>query len=267
MTWSIHHVSLTAQVLDAAAHFFGALIGLGATQAPDARTRFIGEAGRGLRLHRPDAALARSGAALFGPIGARYVALEVASLDDVIARLDQAGRAYAPTLPGEFTQPAIYTLDPSLNLLLLLQAGAAAPSAPPPWHIHHVNLQAEKVREAVAFYTGVIGLKEGRWRSAAKRGDFSIDPAELAVLTNADDNSGLHIIRPDAGFAFRNRFAHNPSIGGHPAFCVPDVQAVKARLEAAGVLVSDAGVYAMAGMHQIYVLDPSANMIEVNQNV
>jgi catechol 2,3-dioxygenase-like lactoylglutathione lyase family enzyme len=267
MTWSIHHVSLIAHDLDQVAHFFGALIGLGVVRAPDARTRFIGQDGRGLRLHRPEAALTRSGAALLGPIGARYVALEVASLDAVIARLDEAGLAYGPALPGEFTQPAIYTLDPALNLLLLLQTGAAAPSAPPPWHIHHVNLQAEKVREVVAFYTGVIGLKEGRWRSAAKRGDFSIDPAELAVLTNADDNSGLHIIRPDAGFAYRNRFAHNPSIGGHPAFCVPDVQAVKARLEAAGVLVSDAGVYAMAGMHQIYVLDPSANMIEVNQHV
>ncbi|MFM7414214.1 MAG: VOC family protein, partial [Alphaproteobacteria bacterium] len=165
----------------------------------------------------------------------------------------------------EFQQSAIYTLDPALNLLLLLQAGAASDA--PPWQIHHVNLQAENVREAVAFYTGIIVLKEGRWRSAAKRGDFSIDPAELAVLTNADDNTGLHIIRPDAGFAYRNRFAHNPSIGGHPAFCVPDVQAVKARLEAAGVLVSGAGVYAMVGMHQIYVLDPTANMIEVNQHV
>ena len=266
MTWSIHHVSLIAHDLDAAAHFFGTLIGLGAARAPDARTRFIGEAGRGLRLHRPGAALARSGTALLGPLGARYVALEVASLAGVVARLDQAGLAYAPALPGEFAQPAIYALDPAHNLLLLLQAGAAPPTRST-WHIHHVNLQAEKVREAVAFYTGVIGLKEGRWQSAAKRGDFSIDPAELAVLTNADDNSGLHIIRPDAGFAFRNRFAHNPSIGGHPAFCVPDVQSVKARLEAAGVLVSDAGVYAMAGMHQIYVLDPAANMIEVNQNV
>jgi len=48
---------------------------------------------------------------------------------------------------------------------------------------------------------------------------------------------------------------------------VPDVRAAKARLEAAGVLVSDAGVYAMAGMHQIYVLDTAANMIEVNQHV
>ncbi len=265
MTWSIHHVSLMAQNLDAAAHFFGTLIGLGAAEAPDARSRFIGKGGRGLRLHRPDAVLARSGAALLGPIGARYVALEVASLDAVIARLDQAGLAYAPALPGEFAQPAIYTLDPALNLLLMLQAGAASDG--PTWHIHHVNLQAENVRDTVAFYTGVIGLKEGRWQSAAQRGDFSIDPAELAVLTTADDNSGLHIIRPDAGFALRNRFAHNPSIGGHPAFCVADVRAVKARLEAAGVLVSDAGVYAMAGMHQIYVLDPAANMIEVNQHV
>jgi len=267
MNWSIHHVSLIAHDLDAAAHFFGTLIGLGVAQAPDARTRFIGEAGRGLRLNRPGAALARSGAALLGPIGARYVALEVASLAAVEAKLDQAGLAYAPALPGEFAQPAIYTLDPALNLLVLLQAGAAAPPTRPAWHIHHVNLQAQHVREAVAFYTDIIGMAEGRWRSAAQRGDFSIDPAELAVLTTADDNSGLHIIRPDAGFAYRNSFAHNPSIGGHPAFCVPDVRAVKARLEAAGVLVSDAGVYAMAGMHQIYVLDPSANMIEVNQNV
>ena len=265
MTWSIHHVSLVAHDLDAAAHFFGTLIGLGVAEAPDGQSRFIGTAGRGLRLHRPAPALVRSGATLLGPVGGRYVALEVASLAAVVAKLDQAGLAYAPALPGEFAQPAIYTLDPALNLLVLLQVGGA--NAVPAWHIHHVNLQAENVREAVAFYTGVIGLKEGRWRSAAKRGDFSIDPAELAVLTNADDNSGLHIIRPDAGFAYRNRFAHNPSIGGHPAFCVPDVQAVKARLEAAGVLVSDAGVYAMAGMHQIYVLDPAANMIEVNQNV
>jgi hypothetical protein len=71
--------------------------------------------------------------------------------------------------------------------LVLLQAGAAAPSAPP-WHIHHVNLQAQHVREAVAFYTDIIGMAEGRWQSAAQRGDFSIDPAELAVLTNAGDN-------------------------------------------------------------------------------
>ncbi len=70
MSWSIHHVSLIAHDLDAAAHFFGSLIGLGPVRAPDGQSRFIGEAGRGLRLHRPAPALARSGAALLGPIGA-----------------------------------------------------------------------------------------------------------------------------------------------------------------------------------------------------
>jgi catechol 2,3-dioxygenase-like lactoylglutathione lyase family enzyme len=165
MTWSIHHVSLIAHDLDAAAHFFGTLIGLGVAEAPDGQSRFIGDAGHGLRLHRPAAALARSGATLLGPVGARYVALEVASLTEVVAKLDQAGLAYAPALPGEFAQPAIYTLDPALNLLVLVQADGAAPSAPPAWHIHHVNLQAQHLRETVAFYTGVIGLKEGRWRA------------------------------------------------------------------------------------------------------
>ena len=144
--------------------------------------------------------------------------------------------------------------------------GDEAPAAPG-WRLHHVNLEAPDVREAVGFYAEIAGMQEGRWRAPAARGDFSIDPAELAVLPLGEDNSGLHIIRPDPGFALRNRFAHNPSIGGHPAFCVADVGAVKARLEAAGFLVSDAGVYAMAGMRQVYVLDPCANMIEVNQVV
>jgi hypothetical protein len=53
----------------------------------------------------------------------------------------------------------------------------------------------------------------------------------------------------------------------HPAIFVKDVKAAKARLDDAGILVSDAGVYAMAGMHQIYVLDPTASMVEVNQFV
>jgi hypothetical protein len=48
---------------------------------------------------------------------------------------------------------------------------------------------------------------------------------------------------------------------------VPDIEAVKRRLEAAGIVYSDAGVYAMKGVHQIYVYDPSKNVIEINQLV
>ena len=46
---------------------------------------------------------------------------------------------------------------------------------------------------------------------------------------------------------------------------VQDIQEVKDRLEAENVLITDAGTYAMADMHQIYFLDPSGNVIEVNQ--
>ena len=40
-----------------------------------------------------------------------------------------------------------------------------------------------------------------------------------------------------------------------------------ARMDAAGWHYDDAGVYAMPGMHQIYTLDPSMNVIEINQKV
>ena len=39
------------------------------------------------------------------------------------------------------------------------------------------------------------------------------------------------------------------------------------RMDDAGILYSDAKVYAMPGMHQIYVYDPNTNMIEINQYV
>jgi catechol 2,3-dioxygenase-like lactoylglutathione lyase family enzyme len=135
------------------------------------------------------------------------------------------------------------------------------------WEIHHVNLQAADVRRSTDFLKSCAGLQEGQWRAPEGKGDFSIDPADLSIFPIGDFNGGLHIIKPDPGFAKRNNFAHNPSIGGHPAIEVSDLMGVKSRLENAGVEVSDAGTYAMAGMHQIYCLDPTGNMIEVNQRV
>ena len=66
---------------------------------------------------------------------------------------------------------------------------------------------------------------------------------------------------------YRNNFAHNPSIGGHPAFTVKDLSNVKAKLDKEHILYSDAKVYAMPGFHQIYFYDINANMLEVNQSV
>jgi catechol 2,3-dioxygenase-like lactoylglutathione lyase family enzyme len=262
MTWSLLGASLAAHDLDVSRHFFGTLLGLGTPRPVDPQTLVFGG---GLRLHRAGRVLSRQGGGLLGPAGARHVAIEVDDLHRVATNLARAAIPHVEAEAAEYGRAAVWTLDPALNVVVFCQRQRAEGDAG--WHLHHVNLQAADVREATAFYVGIAGLTEGRWQAPAARGDFSIDPAELAVLTRGTDNSGLHIIRPDPGFALRNRFPHNPSIGVHPAFCVPDVGAVKARLEAAGVLVTDAGVYAMAGMRQIYVLDPAANMIEVNQVV
>jgi catechol 2,3-dioxygenase-like lactoylglutathione lyase family enzyme len=269
MSWSIHRASLLTHDLAVAERFFGTLLGLGAATRIDGQTLAFGGTSRGLRVHRPHPALARPGGELLGSVGSRHVAVDVADLNRVVGNLDKAAVPHVEARAGEFDVPAVYTIDPAMNVVAFCQRGGAETPRmhAPDWHIHHVNLEAKDVREAVGFYTEIVRMAEGCWQAPAAMGDFSIDPAELAVLPLGDDNSGLHIIRPDPGFAYRNSFAHNPSIGGHPAFCVRDVKAVKVRLEEAGILVSDAGVYAMAGMQQIYVLDPSANMIEVNQVV
>lgn len=131
------------------------------------------------------------------------------------------------------------------------------------WYIHHVNLEAHDVRETAAFFRDIVGLEEGVWTYPEVTGQVGHNPDTLAYF--GTENRGLHIVRPIIRFAADNGFIHNPTIGGHHAICVPDVLAVKQRLEAAGVVVSDAGVYAMAGMHQIYCYDPSSNVVEINQ--
>jgi hypothetical protein len=135
------------------------------------------------------------------------------------------------------------------------------------WGIHHMNLESLDVRKSMNFFCDLIGMTEGSWVAPVNKGDFSIDPTELAILPLSDNNRGLHVIKPDDGFGWRNNFAHNPSIGGHPAFTVKDLSALKNRLDKEKILYSDAKVYAMPGFHQIYLYDINANMLEINQAV
>jgi catechol 2,3-dioxygenase-like lactoylglutathione lyase family enzyme len=273
VSWKFHRVSLTTHSLEAAARFFGDHVGFGAPRAVGDDTIAFGAGSRGLRITKPGRSLQMAGGRVLAEAGAKHVAIEIADLETVARNLDKAAIAYVEAAPGDFDIAALYTLDPACDVVAFCQGEARPVEGVQPWEaewgwgIHHVNLQAADVREAVAFYGEIAGLPERPWRAPEARGSFSIDAGELAVVGIDDFNRGFHIIRPDAGFAKRNDFAHNPSIGGHPAIHVGDVRAVKGRLEAAGIPVSDAGVYAMYGMHQIYVLEPTANMIEVNQFV
>ena len=163
--------------------------------------------------------------------------------------------------------------EPSLNLMQFIESDSLfnqktdAYNSGLSWGIHHMNIESLDVRETADFFSNFAGMREGKWVPPVEMGDFSIEPNELSVFPVSNDNRGLHIIKPDDAFGYRNNFPHNPSIAGHPAFTVPDIASVMEKLKEEGILYSDAKVYAMPGFHQIYMYDVNANMIEVNQAV
>ncbi len=134
------------------------------------------------------------------------------------------------------------------------------------WSIHHVNLETRDVRATADFYATMLGMAQKDWVFPASRGYLPGDPDKLALMADGrDSHSGLHLIAPDREFAAKNGMDHNPSIGGHVAVQVPDLDAVVARLDAAGIAYSLTGEFAIPGMRHLYVEDPSGNLIEVNE--
>ena len=77
----------------------------------------------------------------------------------------------------------------------------------------------------------------------------------------------MHLIKADPEFAQRNGLTHNPSVGGHVAIEVDDLEAVLTRLRAAGIPYSDAGVFAIPNLRNVYVEDPEGNLLEISQRV
>lgn len=139
------------------------------------------------------------------------------------------------------------------------------------WSIHHVNLPAADVRAAARFYSEILGMTEGVWTfpPPERTGHLKADPDKLALFPGPGAargaNAGLHLIAPQPDFARRNGLDHNPSIGGHVAIQVADLDAVIARLEAAGVPYSLTGEFAIPNMRHLYVYDPAMNLLEINQ--
>ncbi|MEM7134413.1 MAG: VOC family protein [Chloroflexota bacterium] len=141
------------------------------------------------------------------------------------------------------------------------------------WSIHHVNLAANDVRQSAHFYTHIIGMTEGSWvfPPSEQVGHISADPAKLTIFptstSSQGENTGLHLIKPDPAFARVNNLDHNPSIGGHVAIQVPDLEQVIARLQTAQIPYSLTETFAIPRMRHLYVYDPSMNLIEINEIV
>jgi catechol 2,3-dioxygenase-like lactoylglutathione lyase family enzyme len=132
------------------------------------------------------------------------------------------------------------------------------------WSIHHVTLQTHDVKKSAAFYRDILGLQNGAPHTIGTgTGDMEINSEVLAVV--GDGNRGLHLLTPHPHFARDAGFSINPAMGGHVAISVDDIDAVKRRLDEAGVYYQDAGEHAAPGWSQIYLYDPSGNLIEVNQ--
>lgn len=141
------------------------------------------------------------------------------------------------------------------------------------WSIHHVNLQANDVTASAAFYSRILGMAEGSWvfPPADQVGAIEAAPHRLRIFktdtASRGENSGLHLIRPEPDFARLNGLDHNPSIGGHVAIQVGNLDAVIARLDAAGIPYSLTGTFAIPGMRHLYVYDPSMNLLEINEMI
>ena len=135
------------------------------------------------------------------------------------------------------------------------------------WNFHHINLECYDVRSSVNFVSQYLKMKEGAWKAPIELGKVNIKPNQLAIFNLDDNHSGIHINKADFTFSWRNNFMHNPTIGGHPAFNVKDIKLFLKKLKSSDIAVTDAKIYAMPNIHQIYFFDPSANIIEVNQNI
>ena len=276
MNWKIFNVSIPVKDLEKSKIFYNDLLGNNTVDtefyknffSDDNEDIFLGSNGFGVRLFKPKHDLE-----LNDNIQSRrsYVSIIINDFESVLKKLQQSNFRFIYKKINSFE--TVILQEPSLNMMQFVKSNEVLHKYSEDFfensnfYIHHMNLESLDVRESVHFISDLIGLKEGNWVAPNDKGDFSIDKKELSLFPISNDNKGLHFIKPDEGFAFRNNFIHNPSIGGHPAFTVKNINLIKEKLDNLNILYSDANVYAMPGFHQIYLYDANANTLEINQEV
>ena len=292
MTWYVHHVNLQAHDVGETAAFFREIVGLedGTWVYPETIGRighdsdslaYFGAGNCGLHIVRPIMSFGRDNGLIHNPTFGGHFAICVPDVMAVKQRLETAGVVVSDA--GVYAMAGmhqIYCYDPSMNIVEINQVvdpgyGAApdpdrshpVQKQPGDWYIHHVNRQVHDVPKTAAFYSDLIGMERGVFTTpgADQVGAFSRSDDDLAVF--GPDNRGLHLVRGMPTFHVDNGLLHNPTFGGHIAITVSDLGAVRERMDRVGHSYSDAGTYAMAGMHQLYTFDPSCNFVEINQEV
>ena len=276
MNWKIFNVSIPVKDIEKSKIFYNDILSNNTVDSKfyknffsdENEDIFLGSNGFGVRLFKPKHDLE-----LNDNIQSRrsYVSIIINDFESVLKKLQQSNFRFIYKKINSFE--TVILQEPSLNMMQFIKSNEVLDKYSnyffenSNFYIHHMNLESLDVRESVHFISDLIGLKEGNWVAPNDKGDFSIDKKELSLFPISNDNKGLHFIKPDEGFAFRNNFIHNPSIGGHPAFTVKNINLIKEKLDNLNILYSDANVYAMPGFHQIYLYDANANILEINQEV
>lgn len=288
MGWYIHHVNLPSMDVPKTRAFLRDVIGFqtgdwvypenqGELHHDDKSIAFFGSGNRGIHAVRPIPTFAVDNGFIHNPTIGGHFALTVPDLKPVMERFDDAGVLYSDA--GIYAMAGIqqiYVYDPSMNVIEINQLHDQSGGAPPPgddeqhgrwveagdWYIHHVNIPSHDVLAATAFFRDLVGIepvpiKEGK-------DDWFARPENMVTFGNG--RMGINIVRPTPGYGLDKGFLHNPTVGGHKAFGVTDIEPVKERLTAAGIPFTDVGREQRGGMYQIYVLDPSNNLIEIVQD-
>ncbi|TDQ42027.1 VOC family protein [Aureibacillus halotolerans] len=118
--------------------------------------------------------------------------------------------------------------------------------------IHHVTLAVTDIKKAAQFYENVLGMTP-----RTDRPDFGFPGAWYSV-----GNQQLHLISVDDAKTLRGSDEID-SRDGHLALKVVSIPSLLKKLDEAGVLYQDRPDN-KTPWHQVYVTDPSGNVIEFN---
>ena len=199
-----------------------------------------------------------------------FPSISIENLDLVVKNLENKNISYLINKSkNKNLDHSIFIQEPGLNYFELIDISSKdlIKNKYNTWNFHHINLESYDVRSSVDFISKAIQIKEGSWKAPKELGKVNISNNQLAIFNLDENHSGIHINKADFTFSSRNNFIHNPTIGGHPAFNVADIKGLIKKLHNYSIPLTDAGVYAMPNIYQVYLFDPNANIIELNQNI
>ena len=119
--------------------------------------------------------------------------------------------------------------------------------APKPGTLDHIAVDVKDLDEALAFYTGVLGLKE--------QGTPENVVAQGVIWLEWPDGTVFHIVQSEG---------MSPSILGHLAIFVEDADAWKEYISAKGVEIESPKVQ-VYNAKRFFLRDPSGNRFEFVQ--